>query len=61
MTKYRVFGDKLLNYYIDVEAANAEEAWDIASNAATHEWIQRESDSVIEVSFVDNEFITADK
>ena len=61
MSKYRVFGDKVDEYYINVEAENAEEAWDIASNAATHEWIQIESDSVIEVSFVDNEFITADK
>ena len=55
MSKYRVFGDKLIEYYIDVEAANAEEAWDIASNAATHEWIKIETDSVIDVSFVDNE------
>ena len=61
MTNYKVYGDKVDEYYINVEAENAEEAWDIASNAATHEWIQIESDSVIEVSFVDNEFITADK
>jgi len=58
MTNFRVYGDKVDEYYIDVEAENAEEAWDIASNAATHEWIQME---VIEVSFVDNEIITADK
>ena len=55
MTKFRVFGDKLIEYYIDVEAANAEEAWDIASNAATHSWIQIETDSTIQVHFVDNE------
>ena len=60
MTKFRVFGDKLIEYYIDVEAANAEEAWDIASNAATHSWIQIETDSTIQVHYVDNE-LEADK
>ena len=55
MTKFKVYGDKLFEYYIEVEAENAEEAWDIASNAATHEWIQIENDSIIEVEFVDNE------
>ena len=55
MTKFKVYGDKLFEYYIEVEAENAEEAWDIASNAETHKWIQIETDSIIEVSFVDNE------
>lgn len=55
MTKYKVYGDKLEEYYIELEANSAEEAWDIASNAATHEWIKIETDSVIDVSFVDNE------
>ena len=55
MTKFRVYGDKLFSYYIDVPAISAEEAWDIASNAATTDWIQMETDSVIEVSSVDNE------
>jgi hypothetical protein len=55
MSKFKVFGDKLVEYYIDVEANSAEEAWDIASNAATHNWIQLERDSVIQVHFVDNE------
>ena len=55
MTKYKVYGDKLEEYYIELEANSAEEAWDIASNAATHQWIKIETDSVIDVSFVDNE------
>ena len=55
MNKYKVYGDKLEEYYIELEANSAEEAWDIASNAATHEWIKIETDSVIDVSFVDNE------
>jgi hypothetical protein len=55
MSKYKVFGDKLIEYYIDVDANSAEEAYDIASNAATHNWIQIETDSVIQVHFVDDE------
>ena len=55
MSKYKVFGDKVVDYYINVEATSAEEAWDIASNAATHDWIQMETDNIIQVHFVDNE------
>lgn len=55
MNKYRVFGDKVIEYYIDVESTSAEEAWDIASNAATDKWFQIATDSTIEVHFVDNE------
>lgn len=55
MSKYKVFGDKVVDYYINVEAISAEEAWDIASNAATTDWIQMETDNTIQVHFVDNE------
>ena len=55
MSKYKVFGDKVVDYYINVEATSAEEAWDIASNAATTDWIQMETDNTIQVHFVDNE------
>lgn len=51
--KYKVFGDKLMEYYIDVEANSADEAWDNASAAGTHEWSQIERDNVIEVHFVE--------
>ena len=53
MSKYKVFGDKLVDYYIDVEANSADEAWDIASAAGTHEWFQIEKDTTIEVHFVE--------
>ena len=53
MSKYKVFGDKLVDYYIDVEANSADEAWDIASAAGTHEWFEIERDTAIEVHFVD--------
>lgn len=55
MTKYKVFGDKVVEYYIDVESISAEEAWDIASNAATDDWIQINESPKIEVHFVDDE------
>ena len=55
MTQYKVFGDKIVDYYINVEAISAEEAWDIASNAATTDWIQMETNNTIQVHFVDNE------
>ena len=55
MNKYKVFGDKVVDYYINIEATSAEEAWDIASNAATTDWIQMETDNTIQVHFVDNE------
>ena len=49
MTKYKVTGDKVVPYYIDVEADSPDEAWDIASAAGSHEWFQLESDDNIEV------------
>ena len=55
MKKFKVFGDKLVEYYINVEANSADEAWDIASAAGTHEWSQIETDSVIEVHFVEED------
>lgn len=54
MTKYRVTGDKLIKYYIDVEADDSDEAWDIASAAGTHEWFEMESDDTIEVFNVES-------
>ena len=53
MNKYKVFGDKLISYYIDVEANSADEAWDIAFAAETHKWTQLETDSVIDLHFVE--------
>ena len=58
MSKYKVFGDRLTTYTINVEAGSADEAWDIASAAATHEWSEVIEDKTIETHFVvelDNE------
>jgi len=56
MTKYKVFGDKLLDFYINVEANSAEEAWDIAANAATKDWIKIKTNknNIIQVHFVED-------
>jgi hypothetical protein len=53
MTKYKVFGDMLFEFYIDVEADSENEAWDIASAAETHQWTQILKDKTIEVHFVE--------
>jgi hypothetical protein len=54
MNNYKVFGDKLVSYILDVQASSAEEAWDIASNAATADWIQIDEGPKIEVHFVED-------
>lgn len=48
MINYRVYGDKLINYYIDVEAADEPEAFAKAEEAQAHEWQEVEGDNVIE-------------
>ena len=53
MSKYKVFGDMVFDFYIDVEANSADEAWDIASAAETHKWTQIVTDKTIEVHFVE--------
>jgi hypothetical protein len=53
MTKYKVFGDMLFEFFIDVEANSEDEAWDIASAAETHKWTQIVKDNTIDVHFVE--------
>lgn len=48
MQTYRVYGDKLIHYYVDVEADNSDDAYDIAEGLETHKWFQLEQDNVIE-------------
>ena len=43
----------VFDFYIDVEANSADEAWDIASAAETHKWTQIVTDKTIEVHFVE--------
>ena len=48
MFKYRIYGDIAQKYYIDIEAESLQEAYDIADAAQRHEWLEVESDDVIE-------------
>jgi hypothetical protein len=45
---YRVIGRKMSDYAAMVEAADVDEAYDIASNLETHKWSPLETDDVIE-------------
>lgn len=48
MQIYRVIGRKMSDYAATVEAANADQAYDIAAELETHKWSQLETDDVIE-------------
>ena len=47
MTKYKVYGDKLIEYYTVVTADSAEAAWEAASSDSI-DWFQIENDRTIE-------------
>jgi len=55
MTKYRVFGDKLISYYTIVTADNENAAWEFATNNDNLDWFEIPTDSTIEVHFVATE------
>ena len=46
MNKYKVIGDRLINYYVFVEAEDDEEAWQIATNNDL-DWIELDSSLTI--------------
>lgn len=48
MTNYRIFGDLVEKYYIDVEADDLQSAYEMADSAERHKWIQMELDNTIE-------------
>lgn len=60
MPKYKVFGDMVFTFYIDVEASSEDEAWDIASAAETHKWTQILEDKTIDVHFLEKIEDTSD-
>jgi hypothetical protein len=45
---FRVIGRKMSDYAATVEAANADQAYDIAADLESHKWSQLETDDVIE-------------
>ena len=48
INEYRVFGDRLINYYIDVEATDESEAFQKADESDSSQWQEVEGDSIIE-------------
>lgn len=48
MKQYKVFGDKLINYYTVVTANDQEHAWEFAANNDSIDWFQIEDDNTIE-------------
>jgi hypothetical protein len=69
MTKYKVIGDKLFDFYVDVEAENEAEALDAARDLETHLWqpidngrtIQPYDVELIQDKFVQTELDISDK
>ena len=48
MQTFRVIGRKMSDYAATVQAADADQSYDIASELETHKWSQLETDDVIE-------------
>jgi hypothetical protein len=46
--KYKVFGSKNLNYWVDIEAEDGINAYDRATELDSHMWNELEDDDVIE-------------
>jgi hypothetical protein len=55
MPKYRVFGRKMFDYMMTVEAASISDAYDKAMQAKTNEWSNVPNDDVIEPTDVYDE------
>ena len=55
MPKYRVFGRKMFDYMMTVEAASIDDAYDKAMQAKTNEWSNVPNDDVIEPTDVYDE------
>ena len=55
MTKYKVYGDKLIEYYTVVTADSAEAAWEFAANNDNIDWFQIENDRTIEPYHIQEE------
>ena len=57
MAKYRVFGKKMLDYYVVVSAKDPVEAARKANNLDSEKWSQVENDDVIEaVDVIEDEY-----
>lgn len=56
MNNYRAYGQKITNYYADIQADDSIEAWNKADHLLESEWIQ--TDDLDEISPSDLEQIT---
>jgi len=45
---FKVIGRLMSDYFVHVDAQDADQAYDIAANLETHKWSQLETDDVIE-------------
>jgi hypothetical protein len=45
---FRVFGDRVTKYYVDVEAADPVEAYEAAEGKALNEWTELETDETVQ-------------
>lgn len=52
MPTFRVFGTLSQNYYMDVQAEDRIEAYDIANQRDTNDWFEVEQDNLIEINEV---------
>ena len=48
MKTFKVIGRLMSDYFVHVDAQDADQAYDIAANLETHKWSQLETDDVIE-------------
>lgn len=45
---FRVFGDRITKYHIDVQAADPIEAYEAAESKGLHEWTELETDETVQ-------------
>ena len=60
MSKYKVIGDKIFDFYTNVEASSEEEALDAARELAAHNWFPVDNDRVIDpyaVELIEDNFV----
>jgi hypothetical protein len=55
MKKYKVYGDKLIEFYTVVTADSQEQAWEFAANNNSIDWFQIENDRTIEPYHIQEE------
>jgi hypothetical protein len=60
MSKYKVVGDKVVQYWTDVVANSEDEAYTIAKDLESHKWFQLENDDIIEpyeIELIEDNFV----